>query len=87
MEQQATVVLEQQIKKVTEKISQCKIEIADLFIKIHKSKPLMQCDFSDFMDKINEMDKMPPLLLTLGKYENQLEVLLQSKREIESSIY
>ena len=84
MGNQATEVLERQIAEVREKIVQNKVEIADLFIRVHNFKSIMKSDFEELMERIKEMDKMDPLIEKLEKNETKLETLLKSQAEILS---
>ena len=84
MGNKATEVLERQIADVKEKIVQNKIEIADLFVKVHNFKSIMNTDFETLMERINEMNKMVPLLAKLERNETKLEILLKSQTEILS---
>ena len=84
MGNQATEVLERQIAEVREKIVQNKVEIADLFIRVHNFKSIMKSDFEELMERIKEMDKMGPLIEKLEKNETKLETLLKSQAEILS---
>lgn len=84
MGNQATEVLERQIAEVREKIVQNKVEIADLFIRVHNFKSIMKSDFEELMERITEMDKMGPLIEKLEKNETKLETLLKSQAEILS---
>ncbi len=85
MENKATAVLDQRIAELQEKIIQNKVDIAELFVKIHTSKPLLNSNLDEFMSKIHQMDKMPPLIAALEKNEMQLDTLMQSKSEIEQA--
>lgn len=80
----ATEVLERQITEVREKIVQNKVEIADLFVKVHNFKSIMKSDFEELMERITEMDKMGPLIEKLERNETKLETLLKSQAEILS---
>lgn len=84
MGNKATEVLERQIADVKEKIVQNKIEIADLFVKVHNFKSIMNTDFETLMERISEMNKMVPLLAKLERNETKLEILLKSQTEILS---
>lgn len=84
MGNQATEVIERQIAEVREKIVQNKVEIADLFIRVHNFKSIMKSDFEELMERIKEMDKMDPLIEKLEKNETKLETLLKSQAEILS---
>ena len=84
MGNQATEVLERQIAEVREKIVQNKVEIADLFIRVHNFKSIMKSDFEELMERIKEMDKMDPLIEKLERNETKLETLLKSQAEILS---
>ena len=84
MGNKATEVLERQIADVKEKIVQNKIEIADLFVKVHNFKSIMSSDFETLMERISEMNKMVPLLAKLERNETKLEILLKSQTEILS---
>ncbi len=84
MGNKATEVLEKQIAEVREKIVQNKVEIADLFIRVHNFKSIMKSDFEELMERIKEMDKMDPLIEKLEKNETKLETLLKSQAEILS---
>ena len=84
MGNKATEVLERQIADVKEKIVQNKIEIADLFVKVHNFKSIMNSDFETLMERISEMNKMVPLLAKLERNETKLEILLKSQTEILS---
>lgn len=84
MGNKATEVLERQIADVKEKIVQNKVEIADLFVKVHNFKSIMNSDFETLMERISEMNKMVPLLAKLERNETKLEILLKSQTEILS---
>ena len=79
MGNKATEVLERQIADVKEKIV-----IADLFVKVHNFKSIMNTDFETLMERISEMNKMVPLLAKLERNETKLEILLKSQTEILS---
>lgn len=83
MSNNPTEVLEEQISKVRAEITQNKISIADLFVKIHRNNSFVTLDPEPFFKTLKEMDKMPKLLDELTKNESKLEVLVNSKAEIE----
>ena len=81
--EKAIQVLNKQIKEVEDAILNNKVDIADLFVKVHDFKPFFECDVDDFMAKMNEMDKMPPLVEKLRKNQGKLQTLVSSKTEIQ----
>ena len=81
--EKAIQVLNKQIKEVEDAILNNKVDIADLFVKVHYFKPFFECDVDDFMAKMNEMDKMPPLVEKLRKNQGKLQTLVSSKAEIQ----
>lgn len=81
--EKAIQVLDKQIKEVEDAILNNKVDIADLFVKVHDLKPFFECDVDDFMAKMNEMDKMPPLVEKLRKNQGKLQTLVSSKAEIQ----
>ena len=50
--EKAIQVLDKQIKEVEDAILKNKVDIADLFVKVHDFKPFFECDVDDFMAKI-----------------------------------
>ena len=67
MSNKATDVLEKQISKVKEEIIQNKVDIADLFVKIHHLNPISVKEPIQILDIMQEMDKMPKYLEKLAQ--------------------
>lgn len=86
MENKATQVLGQKIYETRETIIQNKLEIADLFIKIHNAKsPMLKPDFNAFTTMVSDMEKMSKALAKLSENEARLKALTKSKEEIEKA--
>lgn len=86
MENKATNILESQIKEIQDSIVQNKIDIADLFIKIHNSelfKPNKK-DLESF-EVFDDMNKIQELLKTLSDNEAKLQTLNDIKEKMENS--
>lgn len=86
MENKATNILESQIKEIQDSIVQNKIDIADLFIKIHNSeffKPNNK-DLDSF-DVFDDMNKIQKLLKTLSDNEAKLQTLIDIKNKMQNS--
>lgn len=85
MTNNATQILEKEIAIVKDKIINNKVDIADLFVKVYSGKSMSTCNFEEFLSKLSEMDKMPPLLTKLNRNKDKLETLLESKNKIEQA--
>ena len=86
MENKATLVIKEQINKVQDEIIQDKVDIADLFLKIVHYPPKAECGLNTFLDRVQEMDKMPVLMKKLDTNKIKLEALENSKTEIEKAL-
>ncbi len=85
MENKAVQVLDQKIYETRELIVQNKLEIADLFIKIHDAKPTLKPDFNAFSAMFTDMEKMSTVISKLTENKARLEALTKSKEEIEKA--
>jgi len=82
MENTGLQVLEQQIAEIETAIAKNKIDIGDLFLKIHSYK-ITDFDPDKLMDSFKDMEKMPPLISKHESYLTQLGTLQKTKAEIE----
>lgn len=77
--------LENEISVAEKNINDTKIEIADLFLKIHDNCPKEKPTFNEFSNWVDDMVKMPDLIEKLRRYECRRNTLLASKHLIENS--
>lgn len=83
--EKVTEILEKQISSVKDEITNNKIDIADLFINIHKSDLPSKKELKDVIPIFKQMESMPILISRLSENEAKLEVLINSKSEIENT--
>ena len=79
----ATQILENQINDLKEKVTQIKLGIADVFIKVHRADISNIRSPKDAFPLFEEMDKMPKYFSELKQTESMLEILEKSRNAIE----
>lgn len=82
----ATQVLDRQIADVQEKITQAKINIADVVIKTTSLDIQGLRTPKDALPFIEEIEKMPHYLITVKSQEKVLAALTKSRTEIVTAI-
>lgn len=85
MENKAILVLKEQINKVQDEIVQDKVDIADLYLEVVHYPPMPECGLEAFLDRVESIDKMKPLVKKLDTNKIKLEALQNSKTEIEKA--
>ena len=86
MENKATNILELQIKEIQDSIIQNKVDIADLFIKIHNSGLFSSNNKNLDTDEVFEnMEKMPKLIKMVSDNEAKYQMLLDIKEKLNNS--
>lgn len=82
----ATQVLDRQIADVQEKITQAKINIADVVIKTTSVDIQDIRSPKDMLPLVEDMEKMPHYLSTVKSQEKVLAALTKSRAEIATAI-
>lgn len=78
----AVQIIENQISEIQHSITDTKIGIADLFVKMNRIDVSKIHSPKDLFDSFSELDKMPKYLSDLKEYEVKLDTLEKSKTEI-----
>ena len=85
MENKATAVLDERIADIQQKITQAKVNIADVLIRT------MDLDIRDIKSPkdalpfVEDIDKLPQYLREVKVNENLLTTLIQSRNDIENA--
>lgn len=82
----ATQVLDRQITDVQEKITQAKLNIADVVIKTTSVDIQDIRSPKDMLPLVEDMEKMPHYLSTVKSQEKVLAALTKSRAEIATAI-
>lgn len=85
MEEKTTLILDQQINELLEKIIQNKVDIADVLLTFLKTKLPSNPEFTDISFLVQEIDKLPRLIKILDENETKLQTLKDCKSEIEKT--
>lgn len=85
-QEKATLVLDRQISEVQEKITQTKINIADVVIKTTSVDIQDIRSPKDMLPLVEDMEKMPHYLSTVKSHEKVLAALTKSRAEIATAI-
>jgi len=83
MKEQATLILENKINELQNKIIQNKIQIADLFIKVKDVNIMASPKPNVISEMFRNMDLIDKHISILKKDEAKFETLKNSKTEIE----
>ena len=85
-QKKVTQVLDRQIADVQEKITQAKINIADVVIKTTSVDIQDIRSPKDILPFVEDMERMPHYLSTVKSQEKVLAALTKSRTEIETAI-
>lgn len=85
-QEKATLVLDKQIADAQEKITQAKINIADVVIKTTNVDVQDLRTPKDYLPLAEEIEKMPYYLNTVKSQEKVLAALTKSREEIATAI-
>ncbi len=83
MKEQATLILENKINELQNKIIQNKVNIADLFIKVKEVNIMASQSPNVISEMFKNMDLIDKQISILKKDEAKFETLKNSKTEIE----
>lgn len=84
-QEKATQILEQQIKEVLEKITQNKIDIADILLTFLNTQLPNNPEFKDISFLLEGLDKIPRLIKIVQENETKLQTLTDCKSELEKN--
>ncbi|CCY24457.1 unknown [Brachyspira sp. CAG:484] len=85
MENKATAVLDQRIVDIQQKITQTKVNIADVVIRTMDMDIRNIKSPKDMLPYVEDIDKMPQYLREVNVNENLLTALTQSRNDIENA--
>lgn len=85
MENKATAVLDQRIVDIQQKITQAKVNIADVVIRTMDMDIRNIKSPKDMLPYVEDIDKMPQYLREVNVNENLLTALTQSRNDIENA--
>ncbi len=85
MENKATAVLDQRIVDIQQKITQAKVNIADVVIRTMDMDIRNIKSPKDMLPYVEDIDKMPQYLREVKVNENLLTALTQSRNDIENA--
>ena len=85
MENNATAVLDQRIVDIQQKITQAKVNIADVVIRTMDMDIRNIKSPKDMLPYVEDIDKMPQYLREVKVNENLLTALTQSRNDIENA--
>ncbi len=85
MENKATAVLDQRIVDIQQKITQAKVNIADVVIRTIDMDIRNIKSPKDMLPYVEDIDKMPQYLREVKVNENLLTALTQSRNDIENA--
>ena len=85
MENKATAVLDQRIIDIQQKITQAKVNIADVVIRTMDMDIRNIKSPKDMLPYVEDIDKMPQYLREVKVNENLLTALTQSRNDIENA--
>lgn len=85
MENKATAVLDQRIVDIQQKITQAKVNIADVVIRTMDMDIRNIKSPKDMLPYVEDIDKMPQYLREVKINENLLTALTQSRNDIENA--
>ena len=85
MENKATAVLDQRIVDIQQKITQAKVNIADVVIRTMDMDVRNIKSPKDMLPYVEDIDKMPQYLREVKVNENLLTALTQSRNDIENA--
>lgn len=85
MENKATAVLDQRIVDIQQKITQAKVNIADVVIRTMDMDIRNIKSPKDMLPYVEDIDKMPQYIREVKVNENLLTALTQSRNDIENA--
>lgn len=85
MENKATAVLDERIADIQQKITQAKVNIADVLIRTMDMDIRNIKSPKDMLPYVEDIDKMPQYLREVKVNENLLTALTQSRNDIENA--
>ena len=85
MENKATAVLDERIADIQQKITQAKVNIADVVIRTMDMDIRNIKSPKDMLPYVEDIDKMPQYLREVKVNENLLTALTQSRNDIENA--
>lgn len=85
-QEKATLVLDKQISEVQEKITQTKLNIADLFIRTYEMDIRKIQGPKDMLPLVNDVENLHESLNSLKEQEKVFAALTKSRAEIEAAL-